>query len=67
MIVPGSDKKSSLGKDMTLKINPFFCALAMAGLTLGLAGCSVADQIGNLNPFDRGEDIMPGDRRSVLR
>jgi len=51
---------------MTLKYNPFSCALAMAGLMLGLAGCSVADQIGNLNPFNRGEDIMPGDRRSVL-
>jgi len=51
---------------MTPKLNPFFYRLAMAGLVLGLAGCSVADQIGNLNPFNRGEDIMPGDRRSVL-
>jgi outer membrane protein assembly factor BamB len=51
---------------MTLKSNPILRALAMACLALGLAGCSVADQIGNLNPFKSGEDTMPGDRRSVL-
>lgn len=51
---------------MTLKPNPFVCRLAMAFLTLGLAGCGVVDRIGDLNPFNRGEDIMPGDRRSVL-
>jgi outer membrane protein assembly factor BamB len=51
---------------MTLKLNSFLCRLALAGLTLGLAGCGVADRIGELNPFNRGEDIMPGDRRPVL-
>ncbi len=51
---------------MRLKPKPFSYSLVVAGLTLGLAGCSVADQIGNLNPFKRGEDIMPGERRPVL-
>ena len=51
---------------MTLKPKPFLCLLTMAGLTLGLAGCSVADRIGNLNPLNRGEDLMPGDRRPAL-
>ena len=51
---------------MTLKLNPFPCRLAMAGLVLGLAGCSVADKIGDLNPFNRNEDTMPGERRPVL-
>ena len=71
MIVQANDysgkwPKPSQGRDMTLKPNPFLYRLAMAGLALGLAGCSVADKIGNLNPFNRGEDLMPGDRRSVL-
>ena len=51
---------------MTLRLDSFLCRLAMAGLALGLAGCSVADQIGKLNPFDRGEATMAGDRRSVM-
>ena len=51
---------------MTLKSKPILCGLAMAGLALGLAGCSVADKIGDLNPFKAADDTMPGDRRSVL-
>ena len=51
---------------MTRKSNPILCQLALAGLVLGLAGCSVADRITDINPFKKEEAPMPGDRRSVL-
>ena len=52
---------------MTLHLNPFLCRLALAGLMLGLAGCGgITDRIGDLHPFNRAEETMPGDRRSVL-
>jgi outer membrane protein assembly factor BamB len=52
---------------MMLNSKPLLFGLTIAGLVLGLAGCGgITDRIGDLNPFDRGEDIMPGDRQPVL-